>query len=365
MAQQIMTVQGPISPAALGFTSMHDHIMFNGAPIVKKHRQNLPEHRYPIRMDDQVSLENVGMLHRNIFLAADAHNQDDEAALCGEVADFKQAGGQAILEVSVPGVSLDATAHLRISQQTGVHIIACTGLYTWDSWPEVYRGWSVAQHYQRMMREISQGLENTAIRPGHVKIALEYLNRDEENALRAAAQAAKDSGLSLTVHPSSATGDRPRILEMIKEEGLDLTRVVMAHTPVVDKPSFAEVMRRPESYRVNIGTALRMLDQGCNISKEFMNTLGLELLGAYDAGDWADMSGLVALISRGYGGQIVLGNDCCAKIMLRRFGGEGYCRLLWYTLPMLRDVAGVSALALQQIFTGNPARILAYEEVSA
>jgi phosphotriesterase-related protein len=216
------------------------------------------------------------------------------------------------------------------------------------------------QHYQRMMCEISQGLANTAIRPGHIKIALEYLNADEEQALRASAQAAKDSGLALTIHPSSGTGDRLRILDIVKNEGLSLERVVMAHTPVLDKPSFAEVIRRPESYRVNIELAIRMLDRGCNISKEFMNTLGLELLGDYDAGDWADMSGLVALISRGYGGQIVLGNDCCAKIMLKRFGGEGFCRLLWYTLPMLRNIAGLAEHVLQQIFVDNPARILAY-----
>ena len=360
MTKQIMTVLGPIDPTTLGFTSMHDHIMFDGGPLVKKHRLNMPEHRFPIRMEDPVSLENVGILHRNIFLAVDAHNQDGEEALTGEVADFYQAGGRAILEVSVPGVSLDPPANLRISRQTGVHIIVCSGLYTWDSWPEAFKGQSVAQHYQRMTREIKQGLDNTSIRPGHLKIALEYLNRDEEQALRAAAQTARDTGLSLTVHPSSGTGDRLRIIEILTEEGLNLERVVMAHTPVVDKPSFAEVLRRPESYRVNIELALRILDSGCNISKEYMNTLGLELIGDYDAGDWADMSGLVALIERGYGGQIVLGNDCCAKIMLRRFGGEGFCRMLWYTLPMLRDVAGVAGHVLRQIFIENPARILAY-----
>lgn len=355
-----MTTLGPISPAELGFTSMHDHIMFDGTYMIQKHRENMPQHSFPTKMEDKVSLENVGILHRNIFLAADAHNQDDEAALTQEVADFYEAGGRAILEVSVPGVALDPGAHRRISQATGVHIILCTGLYTWDSWPEAYKGYSVAQHYQRMMQEVAAGVADSGVLPGHVKIALEYLNRDEENALCAAAQVARDTGFSLTIHPSSGTGDRMRILNLVKAEGLDLSRVVMAHTPVVDKPSFAEVMRHPESYRVNLDIALRMLDTGCTISKEFMNTLGLELLGVYDAGDWADMSGLAALIRRDYAPQIVLGTDCCAKIMLRRFGGEGFCRLLWYTLPMLRDVAGVSELALRQIFYENPARLLAY-----
>ncbi|MCL1974952.1 MAG: phosphotriesterase [Firmicutes bacterium] len=359
MAKKIITVKGPLDPKELGFTSMHDHIMFNGAALISKHQKNIPQHNFPIKIKDAVSLENVGILHRNIFLAEDAHNQDDEEALTNEVADYFLAGGRAILEVSVPGISLDAEANFRISQQTGVHIISCTGLYTWDSWPQAYKGQSIDWHYLRMMDEINCGLGETSIRPGHIKIAMEYLNEDEEKALRAAAQTAKDSGLSLTVHPSFCTGNRLRILEIIKEEGLDLQRIVMAHTSVVDKPSFAEVLRHPQSYRVNTDIALRMLDMGCNISKEFMNTFGLELLGEYDAGDWADMSGLVSLIKRGYGGQIVLGNDCCAKIMLRRFGGEGFCRLLWYTLPMLRDIAGVADHVLQQIFVDNPARILA------
>jgi len=359
--KQILTVTGPIEPSGLGFTSMHDHLMFDGRYLVERHRRNMPDNPFPIERSDLVTLENVGILHRNIFLCDDAHNQADEEALVGEVADFKAAGGGAILEVSAPGIAIDPASNRRISERTGVHVIASTGLYSWDSWPDELRDLNVDGHYKRMMNEVEHGVGGSDVLPGHVKIAMEYFNTGEESALRAAAHVAAETGFSLTVHPSSGTGDLMRILSVLKEEGMDLERVVMAHTVVVDKPSFAEVIRRPESYRVNIDTALRMLDTGCTICKEYMNFFGLELLGSYDAGDWADMAGLVQIINRGYEKQIVLGNDCCAKIMLRRFGGEGYCRMLWYTLPMLRDMAGVSAHAIHAIFYDNPARLLARE----
>ncbi len=362
MTKRIRTVLGDIGPESLGLTSMHDHIMFDGSVLAKRLRKKLPEHSFPIDEHDRVSLENVGILQRNAILAWDALNQDDEEQLALELAEFKENGGDAILELSVPGIRLDTAAIRRISEKTGVHVVVSTGFYTGDSWPEQFRGASLEQLRAHMLHEIEHGVQGTDILPGHLKIGIQNLDADETNALRAAAQVCRDTGLSLTVHPSrKAGGDRLAILKLLKAEGAPMERVVMAHTTFTDVPDFATAIRHPEQYRVNTETALRMLDTGCNISKGFLNDFSLELLGEYDAGDWAEMSGLVSVISAGYAGQIVLGNDCCGKIMLRRTGGEGFCRMLWYTLPMLRDVANVSDYALRKMFYQNPARILSVE----
>lgn len=362
MVKRIRTVLGDIEPEALGLTSMHDHIMFDGSVLAKRLRNKLPEHRLPIDEHDKVSLDNVGILHRNAILAWDALNQDDEEQLVLELAEFKENGGGAILELSVPGIQLDTEANRRISEKTGVHVVVSTGFYTGDSWPQKFRGASLAELRAHMLHEIEHGVQGTDILPGHLKIGIQTLDADELAALRAAAQLCRETGLALTVHPSrKAGGDRLAILNIIKAEGTPMERVVMAHTSFTDAPDFATAIRHPEQYRVNTETALRMLDTGCNISKEFLNDFCLELLGEYDAGDWGEMSGLVSVINAGYASQIVIGNDCCGKIMLRRTGGEGLCRMLWYTLPMLRDVAGVSDYALRKIFYQNPARILSVE----
>ena len=359
--KKIMTVRGPIEPAALGLTSMHDHIMFNGSVLGKRLRGDLPEHNLPIHEDDKVSLENVGILQRNTILAWDALNQDDEAMLTAEVADFKAAGGEAILELSVPGILLDTEANRRISAATDVHIIISTGFYTEDSWPEQYRGLSTKEYREHMLFEVEHGVNGTDIKPGHLKIGLLNLSADEEKTLRAAAQVANETGLSLTVHPCRKPGgDFQRIISILKEEGMNLERLVMAHTPLLDAPPMAEVIRQPERYRVNTDRAKYLLDTGCTISTEFLNPMCLELLGEYNAGDWAKMSGLISLINQGYCQQIVTGNDCCGKIMLKRCGGEGFCRMLYFTIPTLREVAGVSEYALKHITVENPRRILAY-----
>ena len=254
--KKIMTVLGPIAPEGLGTTSMHDHIMFDGSVLGKRLRSNMPPHNLPIHADDKVSLENIGMLHRNTILAWDALNQDDEEMLTAEVADFKALGGDAILELSVPGLALDITAEKRISKKTGVHIIVSTGFYVSDSWPKEYKGKSRKQLYEHMMHEVQNGVHGTDIKPGHIKIGLDSMSEDEENALRAAVHVARETGLSLTIHPSLKAGsDVVHHLTILKEEGMDLTRVVMAHTKMITLPTFAEAIKHPELYRVDIAGA--------------------------------------------------------------------------------------------------------------
>lgn len=360
MIKKIVTVNGDITPDKLGLTSMHDHIMFDGKILAQRLRASLPEHKLPIDENEKVSLENVGILQRNAILAWDALNQDDEKMMQTEVADFKSAGGDAILELSVPGIQLDTAAIQRISKNTNVHVVVSTGFYTSDSRPAKFKGIGVAGFRDHMLHEIKYGVQGTDIKPGHIKIGIQNLDKDETDALIAGAQVCKETGISMTVHPSGKTGgDRLTILSIIKAQGTPMDRVVMAHTNFSDMPDFTEAIHHPEKHCVNTEMAQRMLDAGCNISKEFLNTFNLELLGEYDAGDWAEMSGFVKVISEGYAGQIVTGNDCCGKIMLKHTGGEGLCRMLWYTLPMLKNVAGISDFALRQIFYQNPARILA------
>ncbi len=43
--------------------------------------------------------------------------------------------------------------------------------------------------------------------------------------------------------------------------------------------------------------------------------------------DWHRLAAVVELLKQGYGGQLVLGTDVFMKMLTRRGGGEGYCRL--------------------------------------
>src|SRR5687767_5198898 len=91
----VRTLAGDIEPAGLGVTYCHDHI-FCTPPMWRE------------KGDEDLLL-------------------DDFDASLAEVAAFKAAGGQAIYDATAVDYGRDAAAVKRISDATGVHIIATAG----------------------------------------------------------------------------------------------------------------------------------------------------------------------------------------------------------------------------------------------
>jgi phosphotriesterase-related protein len=359
MSKKIMTMNGPIVPEALGPISMHEHILMNGRIL----RSNSKVKDSPIDENEPMRLDNVGIISHNGMLTWDAVDLQDEELMMGEVGDYKMAGGQSMLDVTAIGIRTDMAAVKRIADANGVQVVACTGFYVSKSWPEKYKGKSVAELAKVMYGEIEYGIENTGILPGVLKIGMGPFTQDEERALRAAAQVAKDTGLSLTIHPSEGLGtDALHDVRVIKEEGLATERVVIAHMGGSwIENSLKTLIMHPESWRMDMSYAKRLLDTGVTICTEFLGqNVSDELGGSVGTNDWQRLAGIYALIRQGYAKQIVLGTDLCCKMLTRRYGGEGYLRLWNFALPTLRDLVGVPQSVLDQIMIHNPARILAY-----
>ena len=360
----IRTVLGDIEPEKLGFTSMHEHVMFYGAVLAKRMRPSLPPNDLALKEDDKVDITNVGRLIDNSILSYDALIQDDTETMVGECIDFKRDGADSILELSVPGLSINMGSLKEISLRSGLNIIASTGFYTSDSWPKELCDRAESFYQRHMETEIERGITGTDIRPGSLKIALNSLDPMEEKALRAAGRISRDTGLPLTIHPCERIGgDRMRVVRILREEGTDLRKVVLAHTKVEKKPvSFAEAMYRPELYEVSVDEAERLFDTGINLCFELQNTLGFEMNGEGHYGEYGKLAGIYQLIKKGYTDQMVLGNDVCGRTMLRRSGGMGYMRLTTYVIPALLE-AGVSSKDMDIITKVNPARILAVDNI--
>lgn len=357
----IMTVRGPITTEKLGFTSMHEHVMFFGEVMGKRIRPTLPPNQLPVGAEDPVTLQNVGVLLNNSIMAYPALMQDREDEMLLECKAFQKSGGQSILELSVPGIRYDNEMIRRISQESGLNIIVSTGFYTWDSWPEQYRDWSTKQFREHMLYEVAHGVEGSDIYPGCVKIGLQELNAMEERALRAAAQVCVETGLPLTIHPCNKAGaNRMEVIKLLRQEGFDMTRLVFAHTRVETYPaSLRELLYHPELYWVDTTLARRVMETGATCSFEFMNPLGFEVVGDYDNGDIGRMAGFYELIRDGYSDRMVLGNDSCGRTMLSRHGAMGYLRMTTFVIPTLKNVMGVSEADIRRMTVDNPARVLA------
>ena len=199
---EITTVLGPIKPQQLGFTSMHEHTICDMSVFRRRYEHFLPA-SLPVAPDDPIRLDNLAILKHAFILLRDVMDMRDEDLILSEVRDFAATGGNALVDMSTPGIRSNLPAIRRISEQSGVHIIATTGLYTEDSWPESYKKMHLADYIRFMRKEIDSGIEDTSIRAGHIKIAItdsdmrsvQPFSEQRKVLLKAAIRVSNETGL--------------------------------------------------------------------------------------------------------------------------------------------------------------------------
>lgn len=368
MPQKIMSVCGPIAPEQLGFTSMHEHILSDCSMFRNRARKACVfSSRHVVKPEEQLTLENRSALRHDIVLSIDNMKLDDERMMTGEVADFKAGGGNSILEASAPGIRSspdDLIAIRRIAERTGVNIVASTGLYVEDTWPYCYGDMTFDQYVEFLRHEITQGIGNTGIFPGHIKAAYEVHTQQLEVYLRSAAFVAGETGLSLQVHLGpDVTQDeiRQHVLKPLLQGGCIPAKTILCHVQLLmGILSIEQLVTYCGRVPFDISLHRELLDMGFVLSFTPIGFEGdNEPLGIANYPDWYTLSGLVALIKDGYAGQLVIGNDVFTKLATRRGGGEGYRRLSDFVVPVLKR-CGVSDEDINTITVENPARILAY-----
>jgi phosphotriesterase-related protein len=306
----VQTVLGPIDPISLGVTLPHEHTQ-----IALWH--------VPDRWD-------YWQLTR------------DEPVILEELAAFRSAGGSGLVDLTVAGVGRDPEWLARIASSSGLHIVMGCGWYRGAYYPQEARidRRSVDDLADELVREATDGVGATGIRPGIIgEIGTDkpWVSALEERVHRAAARAAKRSGLAITTHGVlSAVGlDQLRIFE---EEGVDPGRVVIGHA---------------DSYPV-LEHHLAILERGANVEFDF---LGMSFNAVERQGEPRVIALLCDLLSRGYADRVLLSQDVCNDAQLQRYGGNGYAYLAATFLPRLRT-AGVSDAEIETMTVANPRRIL-------
>ena len=364
MPPKIMTVKGPIAPDALGFTSLHEHILVDLAECYRaRYRLILPDMDMP---DGPFVMEDRSTLRHGILLSSSNLRLDNEQDAAGEVADFRAAGGSAIVETGAPGIrtAADVLAFKRISEETGVHIVACTGLYAEDSWPERFRGLTIEQYAGYLREEIANGIGDSGILPGQIKVAYEGSTVAADTYARAAARVSRESGLSLQVHVGLLLSNdytRQTLLPLLYEGDCIPERTVICHVENwLGSLSLSQLVSDPRTVPCDLTLLKEVLDRGFNLCFTCIGAeWDLEEMGFAHRPDWFYLAGIVSLIQEGYAGQIFLGHDVFTKLATRRGGGEGFTRIPKFVLPTLRR-CGVSEADINKMTVDNPARLLAY-----
>lgn len=283
-----------------------------------------------------------------------AFDIDIDRALCFEaIAEklraFREAGGGTIVDITGMFEGRDLRLYEALSRETGVHIIASTGMG-----PEAMLGgyfltpqtnpptpWSAQKFAELFGQEVNEGMVVPRIeRRAAAGIIATATTRDgmtptDESLVRGAARAGAAYGVPVRIRCGA---DAPAELQLALGESLAPQRIVMA-----------DIDRRDA---VENGWPFAMVQAGAMIA--------IDHIGSDDADyidDAARVSLIRELIAAGYVERILLSSSATGVAFGAPGNDRGYVDVLTRFVPMLLE-AGVSAEHLNQILITNVAALL-------
>jgi phosphotriesterase-related protein len=313
----IQTVLGPVDPSAIGFTLPHEHTAIALWQI-------------PNRWD---------------YWELTA----DEPVITAELGRFREAGGTALVDVTLPGVGRDPAWLVRLARASGLHLVMGCGWYREAYYPAeaLIDRRSVDDLADELVREAEEGIavagpgaDAARARPGIIgEIGTDkpWLSAQEERVHRAVARASRRTGLAITTHAVMSDVGLAQ-LAVFEAEGADPSRVVIGHA---------------DSYPV-LEHYLEIIGRGANLEFDF---LGMSFTPQERLGEPRVIDLLLELLSRGHADRVLLSQDVCHNQQLHHYEGNGYTYLQETFLPRLR-ARGVSETEIEQLTVLNPRRIL-------
>ena len=188
---EIMTVRGRISAGDMGVTLTHEHLLASFQPYAEWAQ-------HPLAYDRDEVME-VVLPH---------------------LTRIRELGCRTFVDATAVGLGRDPVLLRRLSESSGLNILTTTGNYAAFEYrhlpPYVFAD-SAEVLAQRWIREWTDGIESTGIRPGFIKLGFNGgpLSEVERKLIRAGAIAHRETGLTIGAHtgPAIAAFEELAILE--------------------------------------------------------------------------------------------------------------------------------------------------------
>jgi 5-phospho-D-xylono-1,4-lactonase len=300
----VRTVLGDIAPEALGVTYAHEHLIID-SPLVEA---NWPHIHLP-----------------------SAETAVEEARFCAA------AGVGSMLDAMPTGSGRNLEKLVEVSEQSGVNVIATTGMHT----ARYYQGvaWVADSPEDLALRFIPEVLEGVdGVRAGVMKVAMagERASGPEESLFLAAGLVHIATDVPILTHCEEGRGALEQI-QLLVGAGVEPDRILLSHTDKVnDRGYHREIM-----------------DSGASVAYD--QALRQHLT---DSSDTASL--IVDMWESGFGYQMLLGTDGARRTLWSSLGGEPGLSWLVTDFPRkLRD-HGLGDSEIETMFTTNPSRILSF-----
>jgi phosphotriesterase-related protein len=322
----VQTVLGPIDAGGLGFTLAHEHLFSSSTGMWRI---------WPELMGGRAN-----------FIAR----------VVEHLRAAREAGIRTIVDVTTADLGRDIRLAEEVSHRSGMQIGPCTGQWLYPALSMSAR--TVEELTGFFIREIEQGIEDTRIKAGVIKVATdsEGITPFHDRALRAAARASKATGTPIVAHTNAFVRSGEAQAAIFEAEGLDPARVCLGHSDnSVDMNYLTGLLRR--GFLLGMDHFSRgQLPPGQAATPEIE-----PLLWRHRA------TRLKALVDAGFTGQLLLSNDWIhadsafatgTLAALERINPDGILFINRRVIPYLLEI-GVSAAAIHTMTVENPRRFLA------
>ncbi|MFT4306857.1 MAG: hypothetical protein QM604_08205 [Microbacterium sp.] len=332
MVRTVETVTGPIGPERLGVTLPHEHVYINMT-------RTTPQDGY-LNVADETAAELA------LFAAAGGSTLIDMTN--GELSDYAAPVGwtdDLRLMQQNPATGSRSVANVlatrEMSERTGVQVILGTGHY-YDTYLD--KTWfdrnSTNKIADFLIADLLDEIPGTGVRAGVIgEIAsdLSHITAVEERSFRAAARAGRETGSLVSTHAATFPTGLAQ-LEILTEEGVDPSRVVIGHADTVKSVDYS----------------LELLRRGAFVEFDCLMTCRI---GGVVVRHQLDrrLSYLRTIVEAGYAGQVLLSQDVCQRSHLRALGGPGYT-FLFEEFREHAIAAGIAPDTLDAIHRENPRR---------
>ncbi|GAC1317591.1 MAG: phosphotriesterase [Thermoleophilaceae bacterium] len=316
----VATVQGPVDSGELGTTLAHEHVRFRDEAVAEN---------WPGRYDAEAEM----------------------AAAVEAVTAARDRGVRTIVDPTAMFGGRDVRFMREVAERTGVRIVACTGIYTYDFLPHYFENRDIDVIAQHFVDDIEQGIQGTEIRAAFLKCAADApgVTANIEKVHRACARASLQTGAPIMAHSMPAVATGPRQVEIFLEEGVAPEKIQIAHCGDTDDVDYIE----------------GLLGQGVYVG---LDRYGLEMYQPMERRN----ATAAELLRRGHAERMFISQDFCATIdwfppeAAEALVTQGAIRDWSMTLvfdevvPTLRNQGVLDDAAFRTIFAENPARWLGH-----
>jgi phosphotriesterase-related protein len=314
----VETTNGRIDTDELGVTLIHEHVRFR----------------------DEAVAENWPGCY------------DSTAELTAALEAVRAARGHGVKTIVDPTAMFggrDVRFMKRVADESGVTIVACTGIYTYDYLPHYFENRDADVIAAHFVDDIEQGIQGTAIRAAFLKCAADAagVTANVEKVHRACARASLQTGVPIMAHSMPAANTGPRQVEIFLEEGVAPEKIQIAHCG--DTPNVEDIQG--------------LLDRGVYVG---LDRYGIEMYLPIDQRNAV----AAELLRRGHAERMMISQDYCATIdwfpaeAIPEIDASGAVRNWSMTLvfeevvPWLREQGVMDDTAFTTVFVENPARWL-------